>query len=300
MTAAPVTALVEHAPAKVNLTLRVFGRRRDGFHGIESLVAFARIGDKVTLVPDGELGLELRGPNARAVGAAADNLILKAARALAREIPKLRMGRFALIKHIPVAAGLGGGSADAAAALRLLARLNDVALNDPRLFAAARVTGADVPVCLESRFRLMRGIGDVLSEPADIAPLPAVLANPGIAVETAGIFAALDRSQVKREGNATETPKRKIPKDHSALLKFLESEQNDLEPVAVAQFPAIGAVLAALAATPGCLIARMSGSGATCFALFATPGEAAKAARRLSAEQRSWWVTSTELGSAGA
>lgn len=300
MTAAHVTALVENAPAKVNLTLRVFGRRRDGLHGIESVVAFAHIGDKVTLSPDDALGLELRGPKARLMGPVADNLILKAASALAREVPRLRSGRFTLIKHLPVAAGLGGGSADAAAALRLLARANDLPLSDPRIFAAARVTGADVPVCLESRFRLMRGIGDVLSEPVEVTPMACVLANPGMAVETSKIFAALDRSQVKREGSEAELRKRKIPAGHRALMEFLADEPNDLEPVAIAQCPPIADVLNALRAMPGCRLARMSGSGATCFALFAGAREAADAARRLTAERRAWWIAATELGSAGA
>jgi 4-diphosphocytidyl-2-C-methyl-D-erythritol kinase len=297
---APPAALVEHAPAKVNLTLRVFGRRRDGMHGIESLVAFARAGDKVMLVPGDNLELEVRGPTARDVGPASQNLIVKATQALAREIPKLKAGRFTLIKHLPVAAGLGGGSADAAAALRLLARANDIALSDPRIFAAARVTGADVPVCLESRFRLMRGIGDVLSDPVDVAPMEAVLANPGIAVETSRVFSALDRSKVKRAGEEAEGGKRKIPSDYRELIAFLESQTNDLEPVAVSLWPQIGEVIAALRAAPGCLIARMSGSGATCFALFNAPREAAKAARVLSAEHRSWWISATELGSATA
>lgn len=300
MTAPSATTLVEHAPAKVNLTLRVFGRRRDGLHGIESLVAFARAGDKVMLVPGDNLELEVRGPTARNVGPASENLIVKATQALAREIPRLKAGHFTLIKHLPVAAGLGGGSADAAAALRLLARLNGIALNDPRIFAAARVTGADVPVCLESRFRLMRGIGDVLSDPVDIAPMEAVLANPGIPVETGRVFAALDRSKVKRGGDEMETAKQKIPSDYRQLIAFLEKETNDLEAVSAALWPPIGQVLTALRGSAGCLIARMSGSGATCYALFHAPRDAAKAARALAATHPAWWISATEIGSASA
>jgi 4-diphosphocytidyl-2-C-methyl-D-erythritol kinase len=300
MTTAQITTLVEHAPAKVNLTLRVFGRRRDGMHGLESVVAFAHIGDKVMLALGREIGLETRGPKAALTGPAADNLILKAANALAREVPRLQTGHFTLIKHLPVAAGLGGGSADAAAALRLLARANNLALSDPRIFAAARVTGADVPVCLASRFRLMRGIGDVLSDPIEVEPMACVLANPGIAVETSSIFAALDRSQVKRDASEAETRKRKLPNDQAKLLAFLAEEPNELEPVAIAQCPPIGEVLNALRATAGCRLARMSGSGATCFGLFTGAREAAAAARRLAAERRSWWVAATELGSASA
>ncbi len=157
--------LVENAPAKVNLTLRVLGRRADGYHDIESLVAFAGFGDRLTFTPGGELSLASRGPRAAQAGEDADNLVLNAARALAARIPGIVLGAFHLDKNLPVAAGLGGGSADAAAALRLLARANAIAPDDPRLYEAARATGADVPVCLDPRPRLMRGIGEKLSDP---------------------------------------------------------------------------------------------------------------------------------------
>ena len=150
MSPAAAGALVEHAPAKVNLTLRVLGRRTDGYHTIESLVVFARLRDRLSLIPGVPLALDVRGPGAAASGAVADNLVLKAARALAAEIANLRFGRFTLDKRLPVAAGLGGGSADAAAALRLIARINRLD-GDPRLITAARSTGADVPVCLDRR-----------------------------------------------------------------------------------------------------------------------------------------------------
>ncbi len=185
------TARAEPAPAKVNLTLRVLGRRADGYHDIESLVVFAGVGDALTFTPGPALALAVRGPTARASGDVADNLVLKAARALAERVEGLKLGRFALSKRLPVAAGLGGGSADAAAALRLLARANGMALDDPRLMQAARATGADVPVCLDPRPRLMRGIGDLLSDPLDLPRLPAVLVNPGVAVPTRDVFAAL-------------------------------------------------------------------------------------------------------------
>ncbi|HYU12172.1 MAG TPA: 4-(cytidine 5'-diphospho)-2-C-methyl-D-erythritol kinase, partial [Stellaceae bacterium] len=148
MTAA---ARAEKAPAKVNLTLRVLGRRADGYHDIESLVAFAGVGDALTFMPGGALALAVGGPTAAAAGDVADNLVLKAARALAERVDGVRLGRFVLSKRLPVAAGLGGGSADAAAALRLLARANRLALDDPRLRDAARATGADVSVCLDPR-----------------------------------------------------------------------------------------------------------------------------------------------------
>jgi len=155
------TARAEKAPAKVNLTLRVLGRRADGYHELESLVAFAGVGDALTFVPGDALTLIVSGPTAPAAGDNADNLVLKAARALAERIAGLTLGRFALSKRLPVAAGLGGGSADAAAALRLLAQANEIAPDDPRLMQAAQATGADVPVCLDPRPRLMRGVGEV-------------------------------------------------------------------------------------------------------------------------------------------
>ncbi|HXW23379.1 MAG TPA: 4-(cytidine 5'-diphospho)-2-C-methyl-D-erythritol kinase, partial [Xanthobacteraceae bacterium] len=155
----------ESAPAKVNLTLRVLGRRPDGYHELESLVAFARVRDRLALAPGGTLALDVSGPFAAAAGNVADNLVLTAARALAGRIDGLALGRFTLVKELPVAAGLGGGSADAAAALRLLARANGLAPDDARLSAAARATGADVPVCLDPRPRVMRGIGEILSAP---------------------------------------------------------------------------------------------------------------------------------------
>ncbi len=189
MTAA---ARAEKAPAKVNLTLRVLGRRADGYHDIESLVAFAGVGDALTFMPGGALALAVGGPTAAAAGDVADNLVLKAARALAERVEGLKLGRFTLSKRLPVSAGLGGGSADAAAALRLLAHANRMAPDDPRLLQAARATGADVPVCLDPRARLMRGIGDILSAPLDLPRLFALLVNPDVAVATKDVFAALN------------------------------------------------------------------------------------------------------------
>src|SRR5215471_1991344 len=153
------------APAKINLTLRIFGRRADGFHELESLVVFAPFGDGLTLRPGGPLDLKVSGPMAGGAGPLADNLVLRAARALAERIEGLRLGRFVLLKRLPSGAGLGGGSADAAAALRLIARINGLALEDGRVHEAARATGADIPVCLDPRPRIMRGIGEILSAP---------------------------------------------------------------------------------------------------------------------------------------
>src|SRR3954454_24685720 len=182
------TARAEKAPAKVNLTLRVLGRRADGYHELESLVAFAGVGDALTFAPGDALTLAVSGPTAPAAGDSADNLVLKAARALAQRIAGLTLGRFALSKRLPVAAGLGGGSADAAAALRLLAHANGIAPDDPRLMQAAQATGADVPVCLDPRPRVMRGVGDVLSAPLDLPRLFAVVVCPGVSGASPGGF----------------------------------------------------------------------------------------------------------------
>jgi len=284
---------VESAPAKVNLTLRVLGRRDDGYHEIESLVAFADCGDRLTLAPGGELALAVSGPRSGQAGADADNLVLKAARALAARIPGIKLGAFSLEKNLPVAAGLGGGSADAAAALRLIAQANGLPPGDPRVFEAARATGADVPVCLDPRPRLMRGIGEILSEPLVVAPLPAVLVNPGVAVATKPVFAAW-----------TPAAEPSTPFDLAAakgggierLLYLLAAQANDLETAAIQLAPAIAGVLAGLRALPGCRLARMSGSGATCFGLFSSTAEAIAAAKIAQRRNPDWWVRACALG----
>ena len=294
------TARAEKAPAKINLTLRVLGRRADGYHELESLVAFAGVGDALTFAPGGALTLAVSGPTAQAAGDNADNLVLKAARALAGRIAGLTLGGFALSKRLPVAAGLGGGSADAAAALRLLARANGVALDDPRLMQAAQATGSDVPVCLDPKPRLMRGVGDVLSAPPDLPRLFAVLVNPGVAVSTRDVFAALNLASVPASGGAS-SPTPLVSEgwggEPTAFVAALVKERNDLEAPAIELEPAIADVLAVLQALPDCRLARMSGSGATCFGLFPTNAAAAAAARTLRVGYPQWWVRATVLGS---
>ena len=293
------TARAEKAPAKINLTLRVLGRRADGYHELESLVAFAGVGDALTFAPGGALTLAVSGPTAQAAGDNADNLVLKAARALAGRIAGLTLGSFALSKRLPVAAGLGGGSADAAAALRLLARANGVALDDPRLMQAAQATGSDVPVCLDPKPRLMRGVGDVLSAPLDLPRLFAVLVNPGVAVSTRDVFAALNLASVPASGGAS-SPTPLVSEgwggEPTAFVAALVKERNDLEAPAIELEPAIADVLAVLQALPDCRLARMSGSGATCFGLFPTNAAAAAAARTLRVGYPQWWVRATVLG----
>ncbi|MGE0749417.1 MAG: 4-(cytidine 5'-diphospho)-2-C-methyl-D-erythritol kinase [Variibacter sp.] len=276
--------LVEFAPAKINLTLRVIGRRGDGYHELESLVAFADTGDRLTLDVSEHLALSVRGPTAQASGDIDDNLVLKAARAFVARFDGARAGHFILNKTLPVAAGIGGGSSDAAAALRLLARLNGVASDDARLFAIAASLGADVPVCLVPRARLMRGIGERLSAPIAGAALPAILVNPRLAVPTKDVFARLAEM---RQGTPAATP---AEIEASSVEAMIADGVNDLEAPAVSLQPIIADVLGALRALPGCRLARMSGSGATCFALFPSLRAAQSAAKTLRTQHPGWWV----------
>ena len=222
----------------------------------------------------------------------ADNLVLRAARELVSRTDGLRLGRFTLAKRIPVAAGLGGGSSDAAAALRLLMRVNGIARNNPRVMEAARATGADVPVCLDPRPRVMRGIGDVLSAPLDMPELPAVLVNPAVPVPTRDVFGKLGLAPGETRGVASEIDAGGL-KDRDALVAYLKSQPNDLEAPAIALQPVIAEVLRDLARQNGCLLARMSGSGATCLGLFASEAAAAGAAQALASSHRGWWVAPT-------
>jgi 4-diphosphocytidyl-2-C-methyl-D-erythritol kinase len=290
-----VSRLVTRAPAKINLTLHVLGRRAgDGYHELESLVVFTGSGDTLSLEPGPELGLAVSGPTAGPAGPLDDNLVIRAARHLARLRPGLAQGSFHLVKRLPVAAGIGGGSSDAAAALRLLARLNGIASDDPDLIAAARATGADVPVCLDPRARMMRGAGEAIGPALALAPMPAILINPGVPVETAPVFRALGLSVGQRLGG---DPHPEIP-PHAALdvlVRALVPARNDLEAPARHLAPVIDAALGALRRETGCQLARMSGSGATVFGLFGDRRQAARAARRLKAAHPDWWVTSALL-----
>jgi 4-diphosphocytidyl-2-C-methyl-D-erythritol kinase len=286
--------LAGHAPAKVNLTLRVLARRPDGYHELESLVVFADFGDRLTFARGGDLALTVHGPSAAAAGDGGDNLVHKAARALAALRPDIALGAFDLDKRLPVAAGLGGGSSDAAAALRLLADANGISRDDPALHAAARSTGADVPVCLDPRPRIMRGIGERLSPPLSLPPLPAVLVNPGVALPTKAVFAGWKVSP-QAPGQLDEPALQKLSGARE-LFEHVGRQTNDLEPPAVALQPSIAHVLAALRDAPGCVLARMSGSGATCFGLFGTPDAALAAEKVLSLREPKWWVKATTFG----
>jgi 4-diphosphocytidyl-2-C-methyl-D-erythritol kinase len=278
----------DFAPAKINLTLRVIGRRADGYHELESLVAFADVGDAVSFTPAASTSLVVGGPFGGVCGKAEDNLVLKAAAALAARVPGLRGGTFGLDKTLPVAAGIGGGSSDAAAALRLLARENGLALDDQRLMAAALAVGADVPVCVAAKACVMRGIGELLSAPLSLPRLPAVLVNPGVATATRDVF----RAFAGMHGDAR--PLGEVPQ--AGLVDFLAAHGNDLTAAAIACVPPIGDVLDTLGALKDVRLARMSGSGSTCFAVFDTAAAASAAAEALTIARPDWWVAAVTLG----
>ncbi len=291
-------ALADTARAKVNLTLRVLGRRPDGYHELESMVAFAAVADRLTLAPGAHAELAVTGPGAAECGAVADNLVLRAARSLGEKIEGLRTGFFTLEKNLPAAAGIGGGSADAAAALRLLAVHNDLACDDARIMAVARATGADIPVCVASHACVMTGVGDNLM-PLDLPPLPCVLVNPRIAVATKDVFAALGLKPGELRTGMTDVLEAIVwPKPGAAAdvwLDVLSGGVNDLEAPALRVQPAIADVLARLRTTVGARLVRMSGSGATCFALYGSEADARAAAAQLRAEQPTWWVEASVL-----
>ncbi len=290
-----MTTLVERAPAKINLTLHITARRPDGWHELESLVAFTRSGDTLTLAPGSSLGLTMDGPTATATGPIDDNLVCRVARALASRVPDLQVGHFHLTKRLPVAAGIGGGSSDAAAALRLLARLNGLAADDPRLTAAAAENGADIPVCLGATARMMSGVGDRLGPPIKLPPLPALVVNPGVPLETKAVFRRMELPAGWRN-HASAHPVLGAGEAPDAFFAALRRGRNDMEDAACVLAPVVSDVLAVLSAAPGCRLARMSGSGATCFALFADCRQAGRAKKAITRVHPEWWVKSTILG----
>jgi 4-diphosphocytidyl-2-C-methyl-D-erythritol kinase len=282
------------APAKINLTLRVIGRRADGYHELESLVAFAGLCDWLGFEPGDDLRLEVLGPRVDEVGPVDENLVVRAARSLSAQVAGLRPGRFRLIKRLPTAAGLGGGSADAAAALRLLADEAGLSVDDPRVRASALATGADVLACLSPEARIMKGIGDQLGPAMRLPSIFAVLVNPQVHVPTPKVFAALGLARRSK----LESPARSFPaaeSDTVGILDFLALCRNDLEPPAIRIAPPIADVLKTLAEIREARVTGMSGSGATCFALFGDRRGAAAARRTVAAEHPEWWIEATDL-----
>jgi len=286
------------APAKLNLYLHMVGRRADGYHLLESLVAFTRSGDGLSAVPAGALSLQIDGPFAASLRETPDddNLVLKAARSLAAwagaHHRPVAGAALRLSKHLPVASGIGGGSADAAAALNVLKRLWALPIEEDALAALAQKLGADIPACVAGRPALMEGIGERLTAVPPLPPVPVLLVNPGLPLPTPSVYRAF------RENFAIQPLPRAKPvgpwRDAKALVAALATTQNDLEAPALAICPAIGTVLAALTQS-GALFARMSGSGATCFAIYGAAAAAAAAAVRLKAAEPSWWVMATAL-----
>jgi 4-diphosphocytidyl-2-C-methyl-D-erythritol kinase len=287
--------LIERAPAKINLTLHIVGRREDGYHALESLVVFTRSGDTLALTPGPILDLTIDGPTAGAAGAIEENLVIRVVRALERRVDGLRSGAFHLTKRLPVAAGIGGGSSDAAAALRLVARLNGLALEDARVLAAAAETGADIPVCLAATARMMSGIGETLGPVLALPPLPALVVNPGVPLETRAVFKRMNLAPGWR-GTASAHPVVSDGQTPDAVFAALRRGRNDMEDAACVLAPVVADVLAVLGAAPGCRLARMSGSGATCFGLFTDCRAAGRAKTAILRAHPTWWVKTTMLG----
>jgi 4-diphosphocytidyl-2-C-methyl-D-erythritol kinase len=284
----------QRASAKVNLTLRVVGRRADGYHDLESLVAFAGLCDWLAFEPGDDLIVEVLGSRASEAGPVDENIVARAARSLAAHLPGLRLGRFRLVKHLPAAAGLGGGSADAAAALRLLAEEAGLSVDDPRIHASALATGADVLVCLSPQARIMRGIGDKLGAAVRLPKVFALLVNPQVRAPTREVFAALGLAP----GSQLEVPARSaspLESDAGVSWDVLSRGSNDLVAAAIRVAPAIATVLKRLSQIPEAQATGMSGSGATCFALFGDRRGAAAARRIVAAEHPGWWVEATGL-----
>jgi 4-diphosphocytidyl-2-C-methyl-D-erythritol kinase len=270
----------QSAPAKVNLYLRVTGRRADGYHTLDSLVVFAGAADRVRAEAAEALTLRVTGPEAAALAGEGDNLVLRAARALAAATGREARAALTLEKHLPVASGIGGGSADAAATLRALDALWGTHLGGEHLRAIAATLGADVPVCIESRPVRMQGIGEILSEPPSLPRFGLLLANPRIALPTPAVFRARRGDFSAPAGMPARLP------DACALADWLRPLRNDLQDAAIGLCPPVAEVLAAIAAQPGCLLARMSGSGATCLGIFHNGPAAEAAATALPA---AWW-----------
>ncbi|ETI63037.1 4-diphosphocytidyl-2C-methyl-D-erythritol kinase [Sphingobium sp. C100] len=283
---AEAETLAETAYAKVNVALHVRRRRDDGYHALESLFAFAEDGDRIAgeATDDGAIDLIIDGPFGAALDAGPDNLVLRAARGLQAYLGEQRGAAIRLTKALPVASGIGGGSADAAATLRLLVRLWDVRIDAGELAALALDLGSDVPACVGSVTQLVMGRGETLARHpvAGLEGLPMLLVNPGVAVSTARVFSAwdgLDRGALVAD----------------SLDSLTRYGRNDLEGAAIAIAPVVAEVLDALKEREALLLARMSGSGATCFALFETAAARAVAARSVKAERPDWWIMETRI-----
>ena len=290
MTGGTERSFSSDAPAKLNLYLHVTGRRDDGYHELDSLIAFAAPFDRVSAAPAKEFILHLSGPFAPNLNSAdGQKLVEKAARRLAELANIKPAARITLDKQLPIAAGIGGGSSDAAATLRVLTSLWGLKINSNDLQALALSLGADVPMCLHGRTCFAGGVGEFLDAAPALPECALVLVNPGVSVATPNVFRARSGAY---SGPARFT---EVPKDVGALAELLAARRNDLEAPAKALVPVIDDVLHALSGLPGCRFARMSGSGATCFALFEDEGEAGVAAEILRAQHSDWWIAPSRL-----
>jgi 4-diphosphocytidyl-2-C-methyl-D-erythritol kinase len=289
----PPAVVREYARAKVNLTLHILGKRPDGYHELESLVVFADLCDELSFRPGPVDHLRLRGPFAGAVDG--ENLVFKAKRMAAAWLEREISGDFELEKNIPVAAGLGGGSSDAAATIRILLEAYAASSEPDTLIEKVAAIGADVPVCLYHRPAWMRGLGEHLAPAGNVAALPAVLVNPGVKLSTAAVFERLAAAPYEPSGhNNVSLADRDFSTPQKAAAS-LASGRNDLEKPAAALEPAINEVLDALRKQEGCLLARLSGSGPTCFGLFPSEATAGRAASEIVRGRPSWWSVATVL-----
>ncbi len=284
-------SFVESARAKVNLTLHVKGKRPDGYHELESLVVFAGVADKLTFTPSSKDSLDLEGPFAGLVDG--ENLVMKAKRAVESWLGVEIAGAFHLQKNIPVAAGLGGGSSDAAAAIRALLRAYGP--DDPSLFLQrSAAIGADVPVCLHNGAAWMCGLGERITPLSGMPELPAILINPRIKLSTADVFRTL-KAPPLRAASTAAPPDLPPLRDAKAAAAYAREGSNDLEAPAIALEPAVEKVLNAVRRLDGCLLARLSGSGPTCFGLFPSQEAATIAAQEIGEAHPNWWVKATVL-----
>ena len=313
------------ARAKVNLSLHIEGRRADGYHELEGLVAFADIADELHFKQEGHLeitdsgfgwSLQMNGPFAAQLVEASTslmpNLVVQAARLFQKEIEGCRGGEILLEKNLPIAAGIGGGSSDAAATLNVLRDLGLFPVDDDQLKQMAVQLGADVAMCLSPQAKVIAGVGDIYEDVADFQPLPAVLVNPGVSVSTALVFKELAAPAISETGDQTSTvfdvATAVVDRDEThealgrigdlsplAMTDWLRTQRNDLQEPAIRVAPAIADVLKAIDADESCRLARMSGSGATCFGLYDGVEEAGGAARKISADYPDWWVVATML-----
>jgi 4-diphosphocytidyl-2-C-methyl-D-erythritol kinase len=283
-------ALTAFAPAKVNLYLHLIGRRPDGYHLLDSLIAFADIGDRITAEPATTLSLEITGPEAAGLAdLGQDNLVLRAARLLVAHTGTARGAALSLEKNLPIAAGIGGGSSDAAAALRLLTALWQLSIGEEALRILGARLGADLPACLYRRAAWLGGVGERIEPASDLPEAGILLASPRKQLPTAAVFAA-------RTGPFYEAGRfAPMPRDAAGLARTLTALRNDLTDAAIGIVPEIAAVLARLSRLPGALLARMSGSGATCFALFPDRGAAEEARAALAAAEPQWWCAAGGL-----